>query len=423
LDIILKKDAGVKRIVSKNTPNRKMNGFLDCFEIIWETIHEKYFDPTFGGLDWHEVHDRYQPLITAAHDEKTFYELANKMLFELNVSHVAVLPPEEKDQIDPILCSIGSIGINLRLLEKVLVINAVDQGSPGEMAGLMPGFVIRKINGQTIQQLSNEVRRIPPLNDRNEETQVTINILKQFYRPPGNLINLVFLDENDEEKQAIIQCSQRDGKVLLSEELPACFLQFDSGRLEGDIGWIRFNAFIPPVDELFRAALTDLRDTQALIIDIRGNHGGVWPIRKLLAENLVNEPALFCSYQSRECIQEIFLKPVENPYTGPLAVLVDVLSMSSAEEFAGAMQTIHRGVVVGERTPGICVVCDFLELPNSALLVFPIKQSVTGKGKALEGHGVIPDIKVALDRTQLLQGIDSQLIAAIKHLKNEIKEE
>lgn len=167
-----------------------MNGFLDCFEIIWETIHEKYFDPTFGGLDWHEVHDRYQPLITAVHDEKTFYELANKMLFELNVSHVAVLPPEEKDQIDPILCSTGSIGINLRLLEKVLVINAVDQGSPGEMAGLMPGFVIRKINGQTIQQLSNEVRRIPPLNDRNEETQVTINILKQFYRPPGNLINL-----------------------------------------------------------------------------------------------------------------------------------------------------------------------------------------------------------------------------------------
>jgi C-terminal processing protease CtpA/Prc len=58
-------------------------------------------------------------------------------------------------------------------------------------------------------------------------------------------------------------------------------------------------------------------------------------------------------------------------------------------------------------------------LPNRALFMFPVEQSITGNGTVLEGHGVIPDIKVALDCNQLLQGIDTQLMAAIRHLKSE----
>ena len=38
-----------------------MNEFLDCFEVVWQTVNDEYFDPTFGGLDWMEVHDRYRP--------------------------------------------------------------------------------------------------------------------------------------------------------------------------------------------------------------------------------------------------------------------------------------------------------------------------------------------------------------------------
>jgi len=81
------------------------------------------------------------------------------------------------------------------------------------------------------------------------------------------------------------------------------------------------------------------------------------------------------------------------------------------------MQAIHRGVVVGERTPGVCVAGDFQQLPNGAILMFPVKQTITAIGTVLEGHRIIPDVEVALDRTQLLQGIDSQLMAEIRHLK------
>lgn len=41
---------------------------------------EKYFDPTFGGLDWNEVRERYRPLIAAAQDDEAFYVTINMML-------------------------------------------------------------------------------------------------------------------------------------------------------------------------------------------------------------------------------------------------------------------------------------------------------------------------------------------------------
>ena len=75
-------------------------------------------------------------------------------------------------------------------------------------------------------------------------------------------------------------------------------------------------------------------------------------------------------------------------------------------------------MVVGERTPGICVVCNFLNLPNDAILVFPVSKTITANDTVLEGRGVIPDVEVALDRAQLLKGVDSQLMEAIRHLKS-----
>ena len=85
------------------TDNPRKNEWQDTFETVWQTVNDKYFDPSFGGLDWKGVHDRYQPQIAAVEDEETFYKLINTMLFELNVSHIAVVPPEDKEQLEPIL--------------------------------------------------------------------------------------------------------------------------------------------------------------------------------------------------------------------------------------------------------------------------------------------------------------------------------
>ena len=113
----------------------------------------------------------------------------------------------------------------------------------------------------------------------------------------------------------------------------------------------------------------------------------------------------------------MYLDPAETVYDGPVVVLIDGASVSSAEEFAGALQAIHRAVIVGERSPGRVLVIDLMELPNGAIFLYPIEQTMTPDGTVLEGHGVVPDIPVGLDRDLLLQGVDSQLEAAIEYIE------
>jgi len=390
--------------------------YLSIFATVWQTVNDKYFDPTFGGLDWRAARERYRPLIAAAQDDKTFYGTINKMLFELNVSHIAVVPPDEKEQMEPIMAAEGSIGVDVRLLDGEAVITSVRPGSPGEQAGLRPGLVVQLLNGKTVQQWASEVWRIPPLHERNERKRVTSKLQEQLYGSLDTAVDLVYLDAHGETREVTIQRAQRDGRVVLSPELPPLYVEFASRRLDEEIGYIRFNAFVPPIDQRFPQALESLRDMRGLIIDLRGNAGGVFPVRKGLAEQLVRERALFWSYKGRDVIQEVYLEPVPNAYSGPLVVLIDVMSASSAEEFSGALQAIGRAVVVGERSAGICVVADVMQLPNGAVLMYPAAQTRTADGTVLEGRGVIQDITVTLERSQLLAGIDAQLEAGINYI-------
>jgi len=389
---------------------------LDSFEVVWQTINDSYFDPTFGGLDWNEVHSRYRPLIAAAQEDDVFYKLINKMLFELNVSHIGVVPPDDKEQIEPVLSADGSLGIDVRLLGDEAVITSVRPGSPGAQAGLRPGFVVERIAGRTVQQIADETLQIPPRHERNRRKRVTAALLSRLYGPAGEAVSIAYLDEEGAPHETRIARAEREGRMTLDPALPPFFVEFEAQRLEGNIGYVRFNAFLPPVHERFPEAVASFRDTRGLIVDLRGNHGGVFEVRKALAEQLNGERVLFWTYKGRNSTREAYLEPARDAYTGPLVVLIDVMSLSSAEEFSGAMQAIDRAVIIGERSAGICVVANWMQLPNGATFMYPVEQTRTADGTVLEGRGVIPDVEVTLDRGLLLQGIDSQLEAAIDYI-------
>lgn len=58
--------------------------------------------------------------------------------------------------------------------------------------------------------------------------------------------------------------------------------------------------------------------------------------------------------------------------------------------------------------------------PDGAVFMYPVAQLSTPDGTVLEGHGVVPDIEVGLDREMLLKGVDSQLDAAVRYIEKEV---
>jgi carboxyl-terminal processing protease len=361
----------------------------------------------------------------AADSDADYYRLVNEMLFELDVSHIGVLTPDDLQALAPLLTAEGWLGIDVRLIDGQAVIAFIEPGSPGAEAGLRPGYVIQSIDGKTVEQIITDTKPMPPRHDRNHRRRVTDAIQTPLYGTPESSTAISYLDEYDDPHSNTLVQSRRAGSVSTQisgdESLPEFFIEFDAKRLRDDIGYIRFNGFFPPVDQRFLETVDSMKDSSGLIIDLRGNQGGLFYVRKALAEKLVGERTLIWRYEEREGVNEVYLDPAKSVYQGIVVVLIDILSISSAEEFAGGMQAIGRAVIVGERSPGIVLTAQFSKLPNGALLVYPDTRTTTADGSVLEKHGVTPDIEVALQRRLLLQGADSQLQAAIRYIQAEAR--
>ncbi len=99
-------------------------------------------------------------------------------------------------------------------------------------------------------------------------------------------------------------------------------------------------------------------------------------------------------------------------------MLIDPLSGSASELFAACLQEIGRAVVVGERSPGSVMEMDRKIFRNGAIFMYPVAQLATPDGLVLEGHGVVPDIELGLNRQMLLRGVDSQIESAIEYIEN-----
>jgi carboxyl-terminal processing protease len=158
---------------------------------------------------------------------------------------------------------------------------------------------------------------------------------------------------------------------------------------------------------------------RGLIIDIRGNPGGMHEVGEAIVSELIQEETLFSVFRYRDETQEVVVQPSEKTYDGPVVVMIDVMNASASERFSACIQSIGRAVIIGERSPGSVGPSDVKELPNGALFMYLIAQSLTPDGMVLEGHGVIPDIAVGLDREALLDGKDTQLDRAVAYIKNE----
>jgi carboxyl-terminal processing protease len=383
-------------------------------------VNETYYDPTFGGLNWKDVHDRYQPQIAAAEKDEDFYRLINTMLWELKVSHANLVPPGSFALYEPLVFAEGSPGIEIRLLNGAAVITSVKPESPAQKADLRPGYVIQAIDGIPIDEIVREAElwMSPPHNSRGRISKITKRILSHIYGAPGTEVSLAYSDEEGKKSEKKITRIKRNGVAVGPKGMFFFALDFEARRLDSRIGYMRLNTLQPQFAPQISGAIKSMGNVRGIIFDLRGNSGGeIEDIPGLF----LKERALLYLRKARSGETKVFLDPANDAFKGPLVLLIDTLSGSASELFAACLQAIGRAVVVGERSPGGVMESDMTVFPNGAIFMYPVAQMVTPNGTVLEGHGVVPDIEAGLDRKMLLKGIDSQLESAIKYIEKETR--
>ncbi len=336
------------------------------------------------------------------------------MLGELGLSHYTVFPTEQESQTS------GIVGLETCLLDGKAVITSIRDGYPAAKAGLREGYIISAIDDVPVEMIlsDSEKKALPNVTEWRKKSDMDRSIRNRLRGAPGTSVSLSFLDESDSLHRTTMLRMERPGKTILDKSLPPFFVEFKAKQIADNIGYISFSTFMPPVDEQFEQAIDDMLDVRGLVLDIRGNSGGMHTVGESIAARLVQEPTLFSVFRYRDRTEEVVVRPNGKTYTGPVVVLIDGQNASASERFAACLQSIGRGVVIGERSRGAVGPSSVMKLPNGTTFLYVTAQSLTPDGIVLEGRGVIPDIVVRPDREALLHGKDAQLNRAVEYIKS-----
>ncbi|HEX8116011.1 MAG TPA: S41 family peptidase, partial [Pyrinomonadaceae bacterium] len=383
----------------------------------------------------------FEPRVAAAHTDRELHTLLQQMLNRLGRSHFNIIPPEAIPSTDGEDGPAGAdgedkvpgteeprrkgnprateqltygIGIDLRLVNGAALVTRVEPGSTAARAGLRTGHVLRSINGETLNEILRTLRLVA-LYEPSARNQIPAEIIVGYVNgPPGTSVRLTYLDGRNRVRRAVVPRERLKGELVpLFQTLPAQFVEFESSRLRGGVAYVRFNLFAAPVLEKFCAALRSMRDAPGLVVDLRGNRGGLLGLVYGLGGMLETRPVSFGVMRTRAGWYDIGITPQKNGYRGQLVVLIDAETQSAAEMFAAGLQASGRAVVVGERSAGATLPSAAKELPTGAILQYAFADFVGGDGRVIEGAGVEPNLSVKLTRRQLLAGRDPQLEAAL----------
>lgn len=211
------------------------------------------------------------------------------------------------------------------------------------------------------------------------------------------------------------------GNLVRFGNLPESRLYFESRVLPGGAGYIRFNEFLDPATIMpqFEASLKTFAEAPGIILDLRGNPGGIGIMAMGIAGFFIDKPGLkLGEMKTREATLKFVIFPRPEPYSGPLAILVDAGSASTTEILAGGLQDLKRARIFGTRTAGAALPSDIIRLPNGDGFQYAQASYTSENGNVLEGNGVTPDTLVRQTVEATASGHDLFIEAAEEWIRS-----
>lgn len=401
---------------------------VEVFDSAWSRVDRTYYDSTFGGLDWDGVRAELRPLAREAGTVDSLRAILGAMLDRIGDSHFAVIPGEVADALDPDSLTgetgePGDAGVEIRVLDGQLVVSRVEGGGPADRAGIRTGWVVEAIDGEPASSLLEVLDGLGE-ERRLAEARLAWAAERRMAGAVGDTIRVRVRDGQEQISERSLVPAPRRGTPARFGNLPTQIADLEYRRIpagEGCAGLIRFNVWMTPILPAFDQAFTELRNCDGFILDIRGNPGGMAGMVMGVSGYFMDEREALGTLRTRDTELNLVSMPrrvtpggdAMEPYDGPVAILVDGMSMSTSEIFAGGLQGVQRALVFGEVTGGQALPALMVRLPNRDVLMYVFADFVGPDGTRIEGRGVQPDRLVPLTRQRLLEGTDAALEAAV----------
>jgi carboxyl-terminal processing protease len=264
------------------------------------------------------------------------------------------------------------IGIQVGItIEDEIVVIAPFEDSPAKKAGLLPGDVIKKVDG--IEVAGSELNKAVSMMRGMEGKQVTLTILRKGKSP---------FDVN-----------------ITRAEIPLITVRGE--MLDDEIGYIFITQFNEHTGKDFENKLTELQKNGAksLILDLRGNPGGTVTACVDVASNFIPKGDNIVYTIDKYENKKVYKSKGGNALKLPIVVLTDQGTASASEILSGALRDYNRATLVGKKTFGKGIVQTILYrkiegFGDGTALKVTISKYYTPNGENIHKKGIAPDIEI-----------------------------
>ncbi|MEU8715171.1 S41 family peptidase [Streptomyces sp. NPDC048663] len=260
-------------------------------------------------------------------------------------------------------------------------VTRVQAGSPAATAGIRKGDRLRSVDGSHVDG-----------------------------RPVTDVVSLLRGDATDARAGTTVTLGLERGTRAWTETLRRALLSTDSvtvRKLSAGITVIKVSAFTRGSGELVRDAVRQAPADAGIVLDLRGNSGGLVG-EAVTAASAFLDGGLVATYDV-DGVQRALHADPGGDTARPLVALVDGGTMSAAEMLTGALQDRGRAVVLGSRTFGKGSIQMPTRLPDGSVAELTVGHYRTPSGHTVDGRGITPDLEVgtgALERAEtVLSGL------------------
>ncbi|WP_291347906.1 carboxy terminal-processing peptidase [Desulfobacula sp.] len=309
--------------------------------------------------------------------------------------HTQFFPPRASEDFDiHMSLSLEGIGAVLQTeYEYTKVVRLISKGPADKSNLLMPGDKIIGVG----QGVSGEIK--DTIGQRID------HVVKLIRGPKNTVVRLKIIPAKKNSSTKTIQI-KRDRVKLEEQSAKRSVITIDRNNQPLKIGvieipnfYIDFNAYLKG-DKDYKSTTKDVKkllgelkeeNIDGLIIDLRDNGGGSLKEANQLTGLFIKSGPIV-QIKTKHRITRLYDDDPGIEYSGPLIVLINRMSASASEIFAGAIKDYHRGVIVGTRSFGKGTVQELQPLRKGKLKITSAK-FYRVSGESTQSLGVIPDLR------------------------------